>query len=69
MLAKVIVHGADRADAIERMTAALAEMRVRGVPSTVDFHARLMASDAFRRGEITAGFLDRNLSGAQAKTA
>jgi acetyl-CoA carboxylase, biotin carboxylase subunit len=68
MLAKIIVCGSDRDDAIRQMEVALSEAQIRGVPSTIDFHARLMASNEFREGKITANFLDRVLSKKHARS-
>ena len=50
LLAKLIVRGRDRADAIERMLAALAAFHVEGVPTTIPMHAAILRSDAFRTG-------------------
>ncbi|MBA3393762.1 MAG: ATP-grasp domain-containing protein [Deltaproteobacteria bacterium] len=50
LLAKIIVTGRDRDDAIARMLAALAAFEVTGVPTTIPMHAQILASDAFRTG-------------------
>lgn len=50
LLAKVIVKGADRADAIERMLGALGAFHVAGVPTTIPMHLAILRSDAFRTG-------------------
>jgi acetyl-CoA carboxylase biotin carboxylase subunit len=50
LLAKVIVRGADRADAIARMIAALAAFTITGVPTTIPMHLAILGSDAFRTG-------------------
>jgi acetyl-CoA carboxylase, biotin carboxylase subunit len=50
LLAKLIVRGRDRADAIERMLAALAAFHVEGVPTTIPMHLAILRSDAFRTG-------------------
>ncbi len=50
LLAKLIVRGSDRADAIERMIAALSAFEVAGVPTTIPMHLAIMRSDAFRTG-------------------
>ena len=50
LLAKVIVRGRDRADAIERMIAALGAFEVAGVPTTIPMHAAILESEAFRSG-------------------
>jgi acetyl-CoA carboxylase biotin carboxylase subunit len=51
LLAKVIVHGKDREDAIARMLAALGAFHVEGVATTIPMHLAILASDAFRRGD------------------
>lgn len=48
LLAKLIVKGADRADAIERMIAALSAFEVGGVPTTIPMHLAILKSEAFR---------------------
>jgi acetyl-CoA carboxylase biotin carboxylase subunit len=50
LLAKVIVKGTDRADAIARMIAALSAFEVAGVPTTIPMHIAILKSDAFRSG-------------------
>ena len=50
LLAKLIVKGTDRADAIERMIAALSAFHVEGVPTTIPMHVAILRSDAFRSG-------------------
>jgi len=50
LLAKLIVKGADRADAIERMIAALSAFHVAGVPTTIPMHLAILRSEAFRSG-------------------
>ncbi len=59
MLAKLIVWGSDRRHAICRMQRALEELILVGVPTNQGFHARLMADEAYRRGEVDIQFLDR----------
>jgi len=59
MLAKLIVHGRDRADAIVRMERALGELVVTGIATNQAFHRRLLADPAFRRGEIDIQYLER----------
>jgi acetyl-CoA carboxylase biotin carboxylase subunit len=50
LLAKVIVSGRDRNDAIERMIAALSAFEVAGVPTTIPMHVAILGSEAFRSG-------------------
>jgi acetyl-CoA carboxylase biotin carboxylase subunit len=59
LLAKLIVHGADRAEVIRRMERALRELLVVGVATNRAFLLRLLSDSAFRRGEIDIQFLDR----------
>src|SRR6187401_423128 len=49
MIAKLIVHAADRAGALARMKTALEQYRIVGVASNVEFLGRLVASDSFVR--------------------
>jgi acetyl-CoA carboxylase, biotin carboxylase subunit len=51
LLAKVIVKGRDRADAIDRMIAALGAFEVAGVPTTIPMHIAILKSAAFRAGD------------------
>ncbi len=60
MLAKLIVHGADRADAIVRMERALRELVIVGVATNQAFHLRLLADPDFRAGRIDIQFLERH---------
>ena len=57
MIAKLIVHGADRADAICRMRDALNAFVIRGVSSNVPFQAALLAHPDFVSGEFNTGFI------------
>ena len=50
LLAKLIVRGSDRADAIERMIAALSAFEVAGVPTTIPMHLAIMRDERFRSG-------------------
>jgi acetyl-CoA carboxylase biotin carboxylase subunit len=63
MIAKVIAVGDTRSQAIERMTAALNEMVVEGVPTTIRLHKRLLKHPDFISGDIDTGFLERELEG------
>jgi acetyl-CoA carboxylase biotin carboxylase subunit len=59
MVAKLIVHGADRAEAMARAERALAEARVVGVDTTIPFHREVIAHPDFRAGRYDTGFLER----------
>jgi propionyl-CoA carboxylase alpha chain len=57
MIAKLIVHGKDRADAIARMRAALDAFVIRGVSSNIPFQAALLAHPKFVAGDFNTGFI------------
>ena len=57
LLAKIIVWGRDRAEAVQRLDRALAETVITGLPQTVAFHRRLAGDEAFRRAELHTGFI------------
>ncbi|WP_066913196.1 ATP-binding protein [Millisia brevis] len=59
MLAKVIVHGADRAEALERLDAALADTAILGVGTNIAFLRTLLADDDVRAGDLDTGLVDR----------
>ena len=64
LVAKLIVHGADRTIAIKRMQRALEMFIVEGVKTTIPLHRRILADADFQAGRIDTGFLDRLLAGA-----
>lgn len=57
MIAKLIVHGKDRADAILKMQAALNEFVIRGIHSNIPFQAALMQHPRFHSGDFNTGFI------------
>ena len=59
LVAKLIVHGEDRAHAIARMRRALAEMEVQGIQTTLPLHRRIMESEEFLAGGFDTGFIER----------
>lgn len=60
MLSKVIVHGPDRATALRRLRAALAETVTLGVPTNAGFLRRLLAHPAVVAGELDTGLVERD---------
>lgn len=54
MLAKVIVHAATRAEAIQKMRSALGELVIEGITTNVDFQYELVGSEAFAAADTTA---------------
>ena len=61
MLAKLIVFGADREQAITRMRRALVDLIIGGIETSRDFHVRVMDDEEFRRGAIDIQWLERRL--------
>jgi acetyl-CoA carboxylase biotin carboxylase subunit len=61
LIAKVIVHGRDRAEAIARMQRALSETLVEGIKTTIPFHLKLLADPAFVSGDFTLPRLEHAL--------
>jgi len=59
MIAKVLVLGRDRNEAIRKMKVALEEMLVLGVETNLDFQYKIMQSEAFREGKVDTGFVER----------
>ncbi|MGH8231642.1 MAG: acetyl/propionyl/methylcrotonyl-CoA carboxylase subunit alpha [Steroidobacteraceae bacterium] len=59
MLAKLIVHAGSRPEAVAALRDALAQVRIAGVGNNVMFLRRLAACDAFERGTIDTGFIER----------
>ncbi|MFN2432211.1 MAG: acetyl/propionyl/methylcrotonyl-CoA carboxylase subunit alpha [Gemmatimonadota bacterium] len=57
LLGKVITRGHDGSDALGRMAAALAELRIEGVTTNLGFLRRLLEDDVFRRGALHTGFV------------
>jgi acetyl-CoA carboxylase biotin carboxylase subunit len=57
LLAKIITHGRTRDEAIERMSAALADTHLGGVNTTVSTCAAVMGDERFRAGGVTIDFL------------
>src|SRR5215212_284050 len=61
MLAKLIVHGQTRDQAIARMHRALLELTIDGVETSRDFHLRMMEHPTFRSGDFTIQWLEQHL--------
>jgi acetyl-CoA carboxylase biotin carboxylase subunit len=59
MIAKLIVHAADRQQGLDRMARALREFLILGVRTSIPLHQWLMAHPAVRAGEVDTGWLER----------
>src|SRR5690606_35543463 len=58
MIAKLIVWGNNRAEAIQRMKRAITEYQITGIQSTLPFGKFVMEHPAFLNGEYTTNFVD-----------
>ncbi|HVB78140.1 MAG TPA: acetyl-CoA carboxylase biotin carboxylase subunit [Candidatus Nitrosotalea sp.] len=58
LLAKLIVHGRDRAEAIARAERALAEFVLTGPMTTIPYHRAILAHPDFRAGRLSTRFID-----------
>jgi acetyl-CoA carboxylase biotin carboxylase subunit len=62
MIGKLIVHGADRAQAIARMRIALAELVVEGIRTNVPLQQRIMADHGFQEGGRNIHYLEKRIA-------
>lgn len=58
MIAKLIVHGHTREEALDRMMQALDEFVIEGISTTLPFHKKVMQHPAFREGDFDTHFLE-----------
>ncbi len=61
MIAKIIVHGKNRVEALARMREALVETRLRGLATNLGFLRRVVSDGDFAAAEIDTGFIGRHL--------
>ena len=61
LIGKLIVWGPDRNTAIKRMKRALRECAITGVPTTIDFHRRVLETPAFLAGDVYTNFVTEHL--------
>lgn len=61
MVGKLIVWGADREEAIQRMRRALEEFVIEGIHTTIPFHLKVLDNAFFRRGEVYTNFIQRRI--------
>jgi acetyl-CoA carboxylase, biotin carboxylase subunit len=62
MIAKIIVHGRDRQEAIARMRRTLEMTVVEGIKTTIPLHLRILSDPEFAAGKLSTSFMDRFLS-------
>ena len=59
LVAKVIAHGRDRAEAIARMRRALEMTVIEGIETTIPLHLKILRDPDFLEGRFTTAFLER----------
>jgi acetyl-CoA carboxylase biotin carboxylase subunit len=57
LMGKLIVHGATRAEAVDRLADALSTLAIDGLPTTASLHRRIVADPRFAAGGVDTGFL------------
>jgi acetyl-CoA carboxylase biotin carboxylase subunit len=62
LVAKLIVHGGDRGEAIQRMRRALEMFVVEGIKTTIPLHRKILASPEFQSGKLDTHFVERLLA-------
>ncbi|MBZ5575293.1 MAG: acetyl-CoA carboxylase biotin carboxylase subunit [Acidobacteriia bacterium] len=62
LVAKLVTHGVDRAEAIRRMNRALDMFIIEGIHTSIPLHRRILAHPDFQAGRLDTGFIGRMLS-------
>ncbi len=62
LIGKLIVWAGDRPSAIKRMQRALRECAIIGVPTTLEFHQRILQTPAFLAGDVYTNFIEEHLT-------
>jgi acetyl-CoA carboxylase, biotin carboxylase subunit len=62
LIAKLIVHGVDRAEAIAKMERALSQFVVHGIETSISLHQAIFADEDFRAGKFDTKFMERFLA-------
>ncbi|AKL98539.1 acetyl-CoA carboxylase biotin carboxylase subunit [Endomicrobium proavitum] len=63
LIAKVIALGADREEAIDRMSRALREVEIEGIKNTSSLHGKIMTNEHYRKGSVATDFLPKYIFG------
>ena len=61
LVAKLIVHGQDREEALQRARRALDEFKIEGIATTISFHKRVLENEAFCQGNVTTDFIETQM--------
>jgi acetyl-CoA carboxylase biotin carboxylase subunit len=59
LIGKIIVWGSDRPAAIRRMRRALRECAITGLPTTINFHQRVLETPEFQQGDVYTNFVEQ----------
>jgi acetyl-CoA carboxylase biotin carboxylase subunit len=62
LIAKLIVHGRDRAEAIAKMERALSQFIVQGIDTSISLHQEIFADPGFRAGDFDTKFMETFLA-------
>ena len=62
LIAKLIVYGVDRAEAIAKMERALGQFIVQGIDTSISLHQEIFADEDFRNGNFDTKFMERFLA-------
>ena len=64
LIAKVLAHGKDRAEAIARMGRILSELIFEGVKTTIPFNEKVLKNENFKKGIFNTTFLEEEFTNA-----
>jgi len=67
LIAKLICHGKDREEAMNKMQRALSQFVVQGIHTTIPLHEKIFADEEFRRGDFDTKFMERFLERQKGK--
>ncbi len=65
LIAKLIVHGATREEAMNKMQRALSQFVVQGIETSIPLHQAIFEDEDFRKGEFDTKFMERFLAARQ----
>jgi acetyl-CoA carboxylase biotin carboxylase subunit len=69
LLGKLIVHGANRAEALQKAQRALSNLEISGVSTNLSMHSELLRNVEFARGAVNTAFLERFLQNRNSEAA
>jgi acetyl-CoA carboxylase biotin carboxylase subunit len=69
LLGKLIVHGANRAEALQKTQGALSNLEISGVSTNLSMHSELLRNEEFARGGVNTAFLQRFLQSGNSEAA